>query len=313
MAKIVKVGLDGKKPALVRKSCDFATGVIVVTVTQYWLVEFDSPVTDPALCFGASFAGYTLPDTGYLYGGSSAYQGLVCNQVLPTLDPTSAGKLYRVQVDYSSLPQPANTGKWNITISIDGMPVTEPIAYDSTGKAIVNSAGQQFSNQPTRTKYDNVYRVAFQSNKIDIATIDELEGTLNAAEFTLQVKSLGFKKTFEAQSTQLVRCPSTTTLTGDPKTPAFWNVEYELHYRRPIVSPIDGSTQSGWTLFILDQGYAKSSGGATPDAILDGNHNPLNSPQYLDGSGNVSSTAHWLQFAPAETTADFTPLFDGIG
>ena len=150
-------------------------------------------------------------------------------------------------------------------------------------------------------------------------TIDALQGKLNAEEFTLTIPSLNFNKTFKAQSTVLARCPTTCTLTGNPQAPVFWNVEYELHYRRPMVSPTKspsaGTVVSGWFLFLEDMGYAtKPSSGYIPDAIKDSSSLPLNSMVKLDGMGNVTSTGnmYWMQFAPF-SVADFTPLFAGIG
>jgi hypothetical protein len=160
-----------------------------------------------------------------------------------------------------------------------------------------------------------VYRVAFQTATLDLSAVDELQGCINEEEFTLTIKSLGFTKTFEAQSTILARCPTTCTLTGNPKQPVFWNVEYELHYRAPITSPIDETEKSGWTLFVKDQGYAKLTGGTPPLTTIKGEDGvPLNVPTLLDGSGNpyTGTGAKYLQFTASEPVADFTPLFQGI-
>jgi hypothetical protein len=306
---IVKVGLNPKRATQTQKSYDFTTGIITTTVQQFWIVVFDAPNSDPTLCYTASVGSRKIPQIGDAYSTIGPY----VNRVQPVLDPTSAGKMYHVQVDYTSLPQAQVTAsKWNITVSTDGAPVTESVYADSAGKAYVNSAGQPFQQQRTKTYFDNIYRVGFNSKSLDVASIDALQGCLNLNAFTLKIDSLKFSKSFEAQSTLLARCPTSVVLTSDPTNPAYWQAEYELHYRKPIKSPIDGSIVSGWTVFELDQGYCELVSGALK-AIVDSKTGlPLTAPQYLDGSGSKSTTAHFLQFAPDELPGNFTPLFTGI-
>jgi hypothetical protein len=275
MPNIVKVGLSAKQSIQAQEVYDFTTGFVTRTATQYWVIEFDGKQNDPYACLGAvDPAGNRVPIVTQDYGvimGGAAI-GVLCTRTQPTLDPASAGKA---------------------------------------------SAGQPFQQQRTRTYYDNVYRIGFKSNSLNPATIDPIQGCLNQGAFTLNVASLGFSKTFEAQSTLLTRCPTTTVLTGDPTQPNYWQAEYELYYRKPIATPANttggtaGAMVSGWTPFIVDQGYCELASGQLKQ-ILDSTGNPLNSPQYLDGSGSKSTTAHYLQFTPDSPTADFTPLFAGI-
>ena len=319
MANVVKVVLNPKKPTQTQRVYDFTTGVVTTTCQQYWIVVWDSVQKDPTRCYIAAdpTSGAKIPVMGQDFAttvpGGATNSGILCNRIQPMLEPSSAGKLYHVQADFTTRPVTAGNqpAKWDITVSIDGAPVTETIYSDSNGKAIVNSAGQPFQQQDQKVYFDNVYRVGFKSRSLDVKSIDAIQGQLNQSAFTLNIASLNFSKLFEAQSTKLTRCPTSTTLTGDPTQPAYWQAEYELYYRRPQKSPIDGSPVSGWAIFKLDQGFCTLSGG-NPKAILDANGNPLNSPQYLDGSGNQSSSPVFLQFAPAETSIDFSPLFAGI-
>jgi|SRR5579884_2881997 len=310
MPKVVKVGINPKRQTQTQKSYDFTTGVVTITAQQYWLVVFDSKVSDPTLCYGASDGRNTIPDVGKPYPNGA---NLTCNRVQPMLDPQSAGNLYHVQVDYSTRPQGGGQqDKWDINVSIDGAPVAETLFHDGNGTAIANSAGQNFSQQPTRTYFDGVYRVSFKSKTLNVAAIDALQGSLNLNAFTLSIPSLGFTKLFEAQSVELARCPTSTVLSGDPTRPVYWQAEYEFYYRKPIKSPIDGSLVSGWTIFMLDQGYCELTGGNLVPITDSTTGLPLNSPQYLDGSGHKTTSPHWLQFSPAQPTGDFSPLFTGI-
>jgi len=312
MPTITKVALDPKKQTVTQKVLDFRTGLITSTVTQYWLVVWSGAQSDPTACYGA-----VDPKGNALPGIRAAYGGATCNRIQPMLDSASAGNVYRVQVDYSTRPAAtANGSKWDISIAIDGAPVTETLYHDGAGTAIANSAGQSFQQQPSKTYFDAIYRIGFKSQILDVASIDALQGCLNSAAFTLSIPSLNFSKLFEAQSTELTRCPTSTVLTGDPSAPQFWQAEYELYYRKPITSPRDQSTVSGWTIFLLDQGYCELVSGKlqpiTNPAFPAPGGLPLNSPSYLNGAGRVATTPTWLQFAPSQPTGDFTPLFAGI-
>ena len=324
MPTVVKVGLNPKQSIQYQEVYDFQTGFVTRTATQYWIVVFNAPVSDPSACRAARDpAGNQLPlvtqDYSTTQPGAGAVPGMFCTRVQPMLDGNSAKLAYKVQCDFSSRPQAQGQAgpKWDITIGIDGAGVTETVYSDGAGKAYVNSAGQPFQQQRQRTYFDNVYRVGFKSRTLNPSTIDPIQGCLNQGAFTLSVASLGFSKSFQAQSTLLARCPTSTVLTGDPSQPSFWQAEYELYYRKPIVTPPNttggtpGQMVSGWTPFILDQGFCELSGGQLKQ-ILDANGQPLNSPQYLDGNGSKSATPHYLQFAPDQPSADFTPLFQGI-
>jgi hypothetical protein len=108
--KIIKVGLDPKKQTQTQQSYDYTTGVVAVTVQQYWNVVFDTPVSDPTVCYGATDGTNTVPIIGQLYG-TGPYAQIQAARILPMLDTASAGRAYKVQVDYSTLPQPTQAGE----------------------------------------------------------------------------------------------------------------------------------------------------------------------------------------------------------
>src|SRR5665213_1673823 len=185
-ATVIIVGLNPEQQTQTQRTIDLSTGIITETVTEYWIVQFASAETDPTVCYTAFDGTNRIPLIGRDYGS-----GQLCHRIQPMLDGASAGQVYRVQVDYSSRPQPKPGSKWDVTVNIDGAGVTESLNHDGAGKAIVNSAGQPFSQQPTRTYFDNIYRIGFKSTTLDVASIDALQGSLNSAAFSLNIPSLG--------------------------------------------------------------------------------------------------------------------------
>lgn len=306
-AQVVKVGLDPKRQIQFRKALDLTTKLVTVSVLEYWRVVFASRNNDPSLCDGASDGKNTIPIVGSDWRG----KGIAwCTDVLPQLDPQSAGQQYLVQTSFSSRqPVNSNQGKWDVSVDFDGEAVQETLFFDLNNKAIVNSAGQPFTQQPNKTHYISTLQLAFKSQTFDETDAEALRGTINASQVTLSIAALQYNRVFPPGTLLFDKFRASPSVQAGQLS--YWSVVEQFKYLPLIKSPIDGSTQSAWQLFALDQGYMELVFGQLTD-IYDSKGNPVRAPVFLDGAGNVSTSAHYLEFITAQP-ADFTPLFAGIG
>ena len=331
---IVKVGLDAKKPTQSLVSYDAKTNITVTTVTEYWLVEWSGSQTDPTADYGASAGGKKIPAINDSYLGSSDPNAPSVFRVLPLIDVASAYKLHRVQVDYSNAPVAGNSGAWDVSISIDGVPVTEPYYFDLDDNQVSNSAGQNFSNQPAKTHSDESIRISYKTRSYDGAQAAALEDQVNLRDLTINLPSLSFNRTFPTASLLLNKV-STSTTVGAGKL-SYWQVSIDLTHRPlanipsncvdPTGSPNTQSSGQISTLeyrIVTDEGFAyldSKTGKLTP--FQDKDKNPLNAPGLLNGKGGAvfengtaptqgPNNAYFIAFRECER-GDFTPLFFGL-
>ncbi len=314
--RIVKVGLDPKKSIQYTQQLDQKTGIITTTILESWIVEWDSAQRDPTANAVATDGTNTLPAMSSRYTGTDTDPTVV--EIMPQLVAASAGKVYAVQVRYSHAAPAgtnnANVSKWDTTISFDGVPITETIFFDNDNDPIVNSAGQNFSQQPSKTNYDGSIKVSFKSKTFDEITCEGLRGNINSQPITLAIGALGYTRTFPAETLRLQNFSASPVVQIGPtgRNLSHWQVSLDLLYRELIVSPITGSMVSAFNLYVVDQGYAELVGGVLTTIYSADGATPLNSPQYLDGgSGAKSATAHYRFFRVA-TADDLSPIFSGI-
>jgi hypothetical protein len=310
MATVVKVGLDPKQTQTSSQVLNLTTGVLTETLTQYWLIEWDSRQEDPTANYGATDGTHVVPVAGDNYLGASI---LWCTSAVPQLKPDSAGKVYRYTATYTNGGSASKSGKWDVQVAFDGVPYTVPAYYDVNGNAIVNSANQKFQSQPNQTFYDSSVDLSFKTTSFDETDCESLRGQLNSEAITLTISALSYSRTFPIGTLRLDNYKATPVVAQGAI--AYWNVNINFTYRAQVTAPTNSGlsgTVSGFILFIVDQGFCTLDGSGNPVVIRESKTSQaLNEPHFLDGSGNLSSEAYYLNFM-LNNSGDFTPLIAGI-
>jgi hypothetical protein len=152
--------------------------------------------------------------------------------------------VFRVSVTLSDAQDEPQGGgnsagnKFNQDITITTEPYEEPVYFDIDGQAITNSAGQPFSNQPTRTYYDERIVISFDTQAVDTANIDKCKGNLNSNTINVDIK--GYKRKIAKGTLKMVD----SRQSARPSDADFiWHCEYSFLCRK-----------DGWKRKILSVG-----------------------------------------------------------
>lgn len=172
----------------------------------------------------------------------------------------------------AELSKPSGKEKTNIDIDIADEPYEEPVYLDRNNKPIANTAGQPFSNQPTKTYYDERITVSFTTGEVDQANIETCRGNTNSGTVSMTVK--GYKRSFAANTLKLVSTPvKVRVVEGSDYN---WDVKYVLVYRKDT-----------WTRKILSMGRMQKDGGKLVPIYLPKSATPCTEDVPLDKDGKA--------------------------
>ena len=331
---IVKVGLDSKRQIQYRKSMDLATRIVTVQIIEYWKVVFSGKQNDPTACEAATDGTHTVPVVGQQFRNSAVLAWVT--ETLPQIDTTSNWQQYFVQVTYSSLqPASTSTGKWDVQVSFDGVPITESAYYDLDDNQITNSAGQNFSQQPSRTYYDTAVQITFKTNNFDETDAEAIRGMINDSAVTISIAALNYSRVFPATTLRLDNFRAAPSVQSGQL--AYWEVTLNLTYRpqintpphtqRPDATPLTGQLSTLEYNLVADMGYQFFDDTQSPEVLTTfsapladgGGTQACNAPQLLDGQGGDGrptgspspDDAHYIAFRMAQR-GSFSVLFAGI-
>lgn len=277
-------------------------------------VMTDDPATPAADVLSASVDGMSIPDVGDEVGDSRVvskdYRRDADNPNLFTV----TCKLSDADPDAE---QPTGDEKVNASIKVSTVVYEEPVYLDRDDKPIVNTAGQPFSNQPTKCYYDERITVSFRTGTVDQTNIDKCRGNVNSDVINLNVR--GYRRTFAVGTLRLVDTPISSVVVRGQYC---WDVEYVMDYRA-----------DGWTRKILSTGAMQKGNAGQPrlikidlgdtaisdvpldmngKAILDG---LIAVAKPLDGTGdNAPSPGDrvYIKFK-IDKEAAYGPLLSGVG
>jgi hypothetical protein len=226
---------------------------------------------------------------------------------------------FDVSVTYEtpSNEQPANPTsgqKWNVSVSVSGVPYEENVGVDKLGRDIKNSAGDPFPDGVTKTYWDQEIQISFNSNLVDVSNIDACLGKSNSATVTATINGQNF-----SWGTQSVAYPGGTMTVGTLKLVGatystkigddgqdYWDISYTFHYR-----------SDGWVRKVQDMGFKELKGTApnqTRELIRDDQGNELNAPAFLNGTGGKLAAGGTVVLIPfkIDDTVSFSSLFTGL-
>lgn len=246
---------------------------------------------------------------------------------------------FEVQVEYyRKIAFKPDGDKWAAQVSFSGVKYTEKVHKDCFGNAILNSAGVSFDPGRNRVYQDERMDISYKTTTPP--DLRPYRSQVNSVAIDMSIG--GISRSYDPR--QLLfddgTMSSTVTLGDDANTPV-WDVKLSFTSR---TVGADGS-EDGYVDRILDEGkeYRNPSGqmkgGGINDAGLsysdllsqlasapagsgsgdlirasDGNGTFADSPQLLDGNGDLLSTGDdpvFLAFA-VEGQTDLSPLFEGF-
>lgn len=294
------VDLDASKEDQVQDTLDETTGAVTSQLIQTWLAITDGTSrADPVSARSAQQATgsmVVMPAVGsYLSTTAGLYQ---VTRVLPKrTGPYSFEAQVEAHWKYTP-PLPAN--KSNITISFSGQKFIEDAHNDSTGTAVVNSAGQYFDPSVPITRYDERISISYITASDQSAAFAGVRGCVNNNSLSFSIK--GVSRTFPNRGLLCEDVKQSSTFQISTGALAF-NVTADFLSRSDT-----------YTTRVADRGmYQLSSGTLVP--ILDASGKAVSTPVNLNGSGGVQSpqtnTPNFLTFK-MEPEADFTSIFSGL-
>jgi hypothetical protein len=138
--------------------------------------------------------------------------------------------------------KPSGKEKLNVQIKVSTEPFEEAVYLDRNKRPICNSAGQPFSNQPTKTFYDEKISVTFDTGEVDQASIEATKGKINSNTVSLTIR--GLRRSFAPGTLRFIDSPYSSKTSQTPQGEEYiWSVEYTLAYRA-----------DKWTRKILNMG-----------------------------------------------------------
>jgi hypothetical protein len=173
--------------------------------------------------------------------------------------------------------QPASV-QWD-TISWE-----EVAEYDYNKLAVVNSAGDKFSQPPTITRY--ALRCSIRRTEDDYDPLDALTyyGAINSTAFYLAGVLI------DPGDAKLIEFAGSKAMVDGVQ---YWEVTYQV-----LVKIDNIFTTSGWVMNILDAGYNYLTPAPNQKhlPILNDDGTRRTAPDYLDENGAVATTARYIPF-----------------
>lgn len=299
-------------------------------VSLLYKVEFD-PATFTEIQVYNVTAGASAPDgkggttTLPAAGGQLGSTGMYCSK----MDVRRTNKSYILDASFTFTTPPSistNTGKWNATVSSDGVESTENATRYSDGTLITNVNGDIFYDGLSKVFYDEQFTVSFMTDAVEATLLGSLRGKVNTVAITLGPIN-GLTRTFPINTLLLKNARWKTTYSdttsSDPAKHKFeFSVEIALLYRN-AKHPTTGAV-IGWAPLLVNKGWRRFQSGSP---VLDSRGNPLDlhgkvitqpiflaaSGDQLDASGgNVPAVYFPTTPNMVLDTADLTPALTGI-
>jgi hypothetical protein len=275
--------------------------------TLNYQVITDSATDLAAICLTAvdPVTSLSIPDnlTGLTISipiESGGYVTATLRDVSPAWETQTAagGNVFKVKCTYDSninwQQSPSESEPWEIEFRSESQEIVQDAYQDKDGNKITNSAGQPFDPSLMETIYDEEISIGFKTYSAPWSAIQSCLGKTNSGGCSFTI--LGISRSFSDNCLKLTE-GNYEPYYGQGVTA--WKVSLKFHHRPDT-----------YTRHVLDAGFYQLVSGQLK-IINDSSGNPVNAPAYLDGSGAVSTSAHFLDFNIEEQT-DFSGLFTGI-
>lgn len=234
-----------------------------------FLVEVDDSPISGSEILGADDGITSIPSVNELVGSSRVTSQSYARD-------TDNPNHYKVTCKLSDAAPEQSQGsdKVNVDIKVKTVKTEEVVYLDRNKKPIVNAAGQPFSNQPTKTYFDEQITVSFNTGKVDQTNIDKCKGTTNTNAVKMTVR--GYPRTFEAGSLKFDDYSVSSQVTeGGEYT---WNVEYIFMHRKDL-----------WKRKVLNMGRLQRVSGALVHCVVGGHEATEDVPLDKDGKQIVDN------------------------
>ena len=254
-------------------------GSSTASLLQTWLVECDAAST-VSLAGAATKSNPVEAATASVSGGKaipqdgtsvtlSGFTGTVTNVMPRRIGPTT----FHVQVKADWKYQPTKTGKFNVSIDVDGVSDTQDAYYDKDNRPVVNSAGCTFDPSIKQELYDEVFNISYSTTTDQSAAFAAVRGKVNSSSISFAIQGIG--RTFSARGLKCLTAKQSADLPLGSGDPTF----------KCTVS--FGARTDGWQIKVLDQGfYTLDPTTNKLNNVLDEHGNDMNAQAMLDGSGN---------------------------
>jgi hypothetical protein len=139
------------------------------------------------------------------------------------------------------------TEKLSVDVRVTTELYEEVVYIDHNKKAVTNAAGQPFSNQPTKTYYDERVTITFKTAVVDQASIDACKGYTNSNAVTVNIR--GYHRTFAVGTLKMVDSSVGTRVS---ETASLFDMAYVLMFRK-----------DGWKRKIMNMGRMQPGSGGS--------------------------------------------------
>jgi hypothetical protein len=269
---------------------DPQTGTTTSSVIETWVVTTDDINTRtsdiPALAAANTLPSPNAPLPLLAEGGWLGENALPA--VVKRVQPKRTNEVntaFEVEIEYQLATIYTSGQKFNASLTIDGVDSTVPVDVDMNGYAIANSAGDPYDPQQVVDSFEELVTISYQVDTPDEADLSAARGLVNSDSVSFTVN--GITKSYSARQMKLKNASLTTqfntaTSGGGYSGAPMWTVK------------IDMLCKTGSATFetkLVDQGFQYWTGGSKVK-FLDANGDPVNTPQYLNGTGgslNVSA------------------------
>jgi hypothetical protein len=248
--------------------------------------------------------GLTMPAFGASLGG------LTCQRKTPTQNKENHLE-WEVKVEFATPkagvekapedPDPENGDRWSIDIQIHTVKTEFEKQADMSGSMMVNSSGTPVTGI-MKSRTDEEITIGFTTNIIlwnciDACFDEDDCGCVNSEDVTLIVN--GEARVFQAGNLKFDDYELTTTVTTGGEQ--YWKMLLHLRYKF-----------RGWNARVADMGlYMSGPSGLVP--IWDDSGQPVQSPQYLNGSGSTLTVGDPVVFLPQYRSTGNGDGFNIIG
>lgn len=262
----------------------------VWTYTRVWLVKVDDKTDREGTVATAS----GLPAYGEAHP-SPISAPAYCNKIDYSRWDSKTPLAWKVTATYSSeRSHSSNPDNDEVLVSLDSEIYQEPVYQDTSGNAILNSAGDYFLDPiPTRDSAHIIFKI--QANVTSVpAWVLTYQNAVNNAEITIE------GLTVPIRTAKIQRLTIGTREKRGVTT--FYPLSFDVHVK-----------EQGWRLEPLDAGFRYRDGSSKLRQILnEGDNTEPTSPVPLNGSGAVltnptPATAVYGNFTIYEEK-DFTVL-----
>lgn len=247
-------------------------------IEHFYYVQLSAPSATAAMdVMTASAGGVSIPSIGDPYGG--AYSTLICTHVGPPRDlgGKNKGINWEVPVTYgvnTTVIGSTTVAPWDRRPLIDWDVARYPYVLEkdfaNEPKPVLNSADDPFDPPIMTERINSVanYRFAKQTALVNIDSIQDLIGTINASQVSMRGYTIAAKKGLLRSATARASVWTNGTY--------YYDVVYRIEIENQV--PLE-------KISVLDKGYHYLKLADNSKDLIKLNGVPVSSPQLLDGEG----------------------------